>query len=89
MEKLDLELHSKFLRFTWSRSRIPTSRLNTYFKIQAPHPNSYDNPDEHLPTAQTCFFSICIPKYSSLEIMIQKLEYAINHCIDLDNDYLL
>lgn len=43
-----------------------------------------------LPTAQTCFFQLRLPPYSSQEIMASQLRYAINNChsIDLDN-YML
>ena len=43
-----------------------------------------------LPTAQTCFFQLRLPPYTSQEIMAEKLRYSINNCrsIDLDN-YML
>jgi Ubiquitin-protein ligase len=43
-----------------------------------------------LPTAQTCFFQLRLPNYSSKEVMAEKLRYAINNCksIDMDN-YML
>lgn len=43
-----------------------------------------------LPTAQTCFFQLRLPPYSSQEIMAEKLRYSINNCrsIDMDN-YML
>eukprot|EP01129_Flabellula_baltica_P002653 TRINITY_DN1246_c0_g1_i2.p1 TRINITY_DN1246_c0_g1~~TRINITY_DN1246_c0_g1_i2.p1 ORF type:complete len:3131 (-),score=718.92 TRINITY_DN1246_c0_g1_i2:9-8252(-) len=89
LNSLDESLHSAFLRFTWARSRLPSTNLNTYFKIQYPPPNSEDDPDSHLPTAQTCFFAISIPKYTSAEVAKEKITYAIENCVDLDNDYLL
>lgn len=43
-----------------------------------------------LPTAQTCFFQLRLPPYTSQEIMAEKLRYSINNCksIDMDN-YML
>lgn len=43
-----------------------------------------------LPTAQTCFFQLRLPPYTSQEIMSEKLRYSINNCksIDMDN-YML
>lgn len=40
--------------------------------------------------AQTCFFQLRIPSYSSQDIMTERLRYAINNCrsIDMDN-YML
>ena len=43
-----------------------------------------------LPTAQTCFFQLRLPPYSSPEVLAERLRYAINYCrsIDMDN-YML
>jgi hypothetical protein len=43
------------------------------FKLTGPPPPSVredgkTNPDMFLPVARTCFFSLSIPKYSSLEV---------------------
>lgn len=44
-----------------------------------------------LPTAQTCFFQLRLPSYSSPETLAERLRYAINNCrsIDLDNYMLI
>lgn len=49
-----------------------------------------DKSVDGLPTAQTCFFQLRLPQYSSQEVMAEKLRYAINNCrsIDMDN-YML
>ena len=36
--------------------------------------------------AHTCFFSIEIPRYSSKDIMREKMLYAIYNCIAIDGD---
>lgn len=43
-----------------------------------------------LPTAQTCFFQLRLPPYTTQEIMAERLRYSINNCrsIDMDN-YML
>ena len=43
-----------------------------------------------LPTAQTCFFQLRLPQYSSQQILAERLRYAVRHCrsIDMDN-YML
>lgn len=43
-----------------------------------------------LPTAQTCFFQLRLPLYTSQELMAERLRYAIYNCrlIDMDN-YML
>lgn len=49
-----------------------------------------DRAPDGLPTAQTCFFQLRLPPYSSQEVMAERLRYAINNCksIDMDN-YML
>lgn len=49
-------------------------------------PNNKPNPDLQLPHADTCFFNVSIPAYSSLEIMKQKLLTAITHTLAMDGD---
>lgn len=49
-----------------------------------------DRAMDGLPTAQTCFFQLRLPPYSSQEVLAERLRYAINSCrsIDMDN-YML
>jgi len=42
--------------------------------------------DQYLPVAHTCFFSLELPAYSSLEIMKEKLRYASFNCTAIDGD---
>jgi E3 ubiquitin-protein ligase HERC1 len=77
-----------FMIFVSGRSRLPanpTSDLNQRFQIM-----KVDQPVDGLPTAQTCFFQLRLPPYSSKHIMAERMAYAINHCrtIDADN-YML
>eukprot|EP01012_Entosiphon_sulcatum_P008571 TRINITY_DN14699_c0_g1_i1.p1 TRINITY_DN14699_c0_g1~~TRINITY_DN14699_c0_g1_i1.p1 ORF type:complete len:4388 (+),score=508.78 TRINITY_DN14699_c0_g1_i1:36-13199(+) len=74
-----------FMRFVSGRERAPT-RL----KIMPLHPPSSSHPlsdDHYLPGASTCFFWISLPKYSSVDVMREKLLYAIHNCADIDADY--
>ena len=77
-----------FMIFVSGRSRLPanpTSDLNQRFQIMR-----VDQPVDGLPTAQTCFFQLRLPPYTSKTIMAERMLYAINHCrtIDADN-YML
>jgi len=86
-EKLDDEEKCQFLRFVWGRSRLP-NRVEDFdrkFKISR-MPRSDANPDKYLPISHTCFFSLDLPKYSTLDIMHQKILYAITHCVAIDAD---
>ena len=39
-----------------------------------------DRPLDGLPTAQTCFFQLRLPPYTSRAVMEERLTYAIRHC---------
>jgi hypothetical protein len=76
---------SALIKFSWGRSRLPINAegFTQKFKIQ-----SFDRnpPDNYFPVAHTCFFSLELPRYSSLEIMKEKLRYAIFNCQAIDGD---
>jgi len=86
-EKFDNEERAAFLSFVWGRRRLPlTSQgFDRNFKISRMS-NCDSNPDSYLPVSHTCFFSLDLPKYSSLEVMHQKMLYAITHCVAIDAD---
>ncbi|XP_074033510.1 probable E3 ubiquitin-protein ligase HERC1 isoform X2 [Leptinotarsa decemlineata] len=76
-----------FMRFVSGRSRLPANLADVSQRFQV---MKVDKPPNGLPTAQTCFFQLRLPMYSSQEIMAEKLRYSINNCksIDMDN-YML
>lgn len=80
---------SKFINFCSGRSRLPTSAsdFDMNFKLIGPPPLSENNPDEYLPVAQTCFFSLSLPKYTCYEVCQQKLIYAISNTQLIDADF--
>jgi hypothetical protein len=72
-----------FMRFVSGRERLPSDiRLKLMSSVV-----DDTEADNHLPGASTCFFWLSIPNYSTLEVMRQKLTYAIHHCIDIDADF--
>jgi len=76
-----------FMRFVSGRSRLPTNLADLSQRFQV---MKVDKPPDGLPTAQTCFFQLRLPQYSSQEMLAEKLRYAINNCrfIDMDS-YML
>ena len=92
LTEMSNEERTLFLRFVWARSRMPASlsELSMNFKLQlASHGGTDDtdsNPDSYLPSAQTCFFSLALPKYSCKEVLKQKLLYAIENSPNMDAD---
>jgi E3 ubiquitin-protein ligase HERC1 len=74
---------------------FPVSIQLSLFLVHTHHFNyaqvmKVDRAPDGLPTAQTCFFQLRLPPYSSQEVMAERLRYAINNCrsIDMDN-YML
>eukprot|EP01035_Chromulina_nebulosa_P020273 gene20273-26318_t len=74
-----------FIRFAWGRTRLPLNKagFSNNLKIQN---LSSTPPDIYLPESHTCFFTVDLPRYSSKEIMIKKLTYAVHHCTAIDGD---
>eukprot|EP01016_Furgasonia_blochmanni_P041270 TRINITY_DN5336_c0_g1_i12.p1 TRINITY_DN5336_c0_g1~~TRINITY_DN5336_c0_g1_i12.p1 ORF type:complete len:249 (-),score=53.32 TRINITY_DN5336_c0_g1_i12:217-918(-) len=79
----------RFVKFCWGQERLPANdeefqRTQTRFMIK---PASYASsiPDLALPKADTCFFNLELPNYSSKEILRQKLLIAINTDCDSMN----
>ena len=46
----------------------------------------HGSPDDYLPEAYTCFFLVKLPRYSSQELLREKLKYAIYFCKSIDTD---
>jgi len=91
LEELDEKERQSFINFCWGKSRLPASAadFSMHFKITAPHPSSCKDPDKYLPIAQTCFFSLSIPEYSSKEVCLEKLLYSINNSDLMDADFVM
>ncbi len=89
-EFTDEELTS-LLRFVSARSRLPTSSKNftMNFKLQGSQGDAKEKPDLFLPHAQTCFFSLSLPAYSTKDILRSKLLYAIKNSPNMDADVRL
>jgi hypothetical protein len=77
---------SMFLRFVsgWARLPLTEAGFDRSMKIQL---LERPYPDECLPQSHTCFFSLELPRYSSYEILREKLVYAVVNCTAVDTDY--
>eukprot|EP01035_Chromulina_nebulosa_P017758 gene17758-23358_t len=91
LDEFTAEDKTLFLRFVWARSRMPTSAqdLSMNFKLQGVQGDAKIYPDKYLPHAQTCFFSLSLPLYSTKEILKEKLLYAIHNSPNMDADVRL
>ena len=91
MEILNHAERSQLINFCSGRTRLPSSisDYQMFFKLMEPPLLSGTNPDKFLPTAQTCFFSLSLPEYTSLEVMLSRLRYAINNAELMDADFVV
>ncbi|KAE9130900.1 hypothetical protein PF005_g4159 [Phytophthora fragariae] len=81
----------RFINFAWGQDTLPADdaefdRTHTRLLIKAPPQDDGVVQDALLPKADTCFFNIELPVYSSEEIMREKLLLAITLCTSLDGD---
>ena len=83
--RMDGRDRARFLEFVWGRSRLPNTKDGFKNKFQITVYRT-SNPDGYLPVTHTCFFTMELPKYSTLDIMYEKLMYAITHCVAIDMD---
>lgn len=90
LDRMDSAERSSFVNFCSGRSRLPAaaSDFPMSFKLTAPPPHSETAPDDYLPIARTCFFQLSLPKYSSTEVCLEKLRYAISHTELMDADFI-
>jgi hypothetical protein len=89
LEALSATEQSKLVNFCSGRARLPphTSDYPMFLKLTEPPMGSATDPDRFLPTAQTCFFSLALPQYTDLSVMLQRLRYAINNAALMDADF--
>jgi len=79
-----------FLRFAWAQERLPVNdeefeRTKTRMMIK-PFPGLTD-PNSAFPKADTCFFNIMLPEYSSPKVLRDRLLFAIytdSHSMNAD-----
>ena len=72
LEAMSSEERSQFINFCSGRSRLPraASDFPMSFKLIGPPSYADKDPDAYLPIARTCFFSLSLPKYTSLQVWV-------------------
>ncbi|XP_064173088.1 probable E3 ubiquitin-protein ligase HERC4 isoform X1 [Anguilla rostrata] len=73
--ELPLEKKKQFLLFLTGSDRIPILGMKNLALVIQPTGGG----DQYLPVAHTCFNLLDLPKYSSKEVLEEKLIQAINH----------
>ncbi|XP_026544984.1 probable E3 ubiquitin-protein ligase HECTD4 [Notechis scutatus] len=90
LEMFTQEELCKFIKFACNQERIPftcpckdggpdTAHVPPYPMKIAPPDGTAGSPDSRYIRVETCMFMIKLPQYSSLEIMLEKLRYAIHY----------
>eukprot|EP01116_Phalansterium_solitarium_P025544 TRINITY_DN981_c0_g3_i2.p1 TRINITY_DN981_c0_g3~~TRINITY_DN981_c0_g3_i2.p1 ORF type:complete len:4579 (-),score=1632.50 TRINITY_DN981_c0_g3_i2:159-12473(-) len=82
-----------FLRFAWAQERLPPNdeefeRTKTRMMIK-PFPNLAD-PNSAFPKADTCFFNLMLPEYTSQKILRDRLLFAVatdSHSMNADEPH--
>jgi len=85
LERFSPKDRVKFLKFVFASSRLPNESMP--FRIQLL--KTERSADEFYPNAQTCFFTLKIPDYSSEDTCYERLRYAVNNCVSMDADVRL
>lgn len=85
LDSFSFEERVLFIRFVWAQERIPADdqefvRTSTRFLIN-PYVGA-TNPDRIYPKANTCFFNLILPEYTSFNVLKEKF----TTCIHLDTD---
>lgn len=77
LRQMDVEERAKVLAFACGSGRLAAggfASLDPNFKVEV---NKHEDP-VHLPTAHTCFNTLCIPRYTSKAQFEEKLKIAIH-----------
>jgi hypothetical protein len=82
--KLAPEERRLLLKFITTLTRLPNMVMFPDFWIRIDAWQGR-NPDESLPTASTCFNLIHLPRYSTDDIALSKIRYAIRNCQTMEN----
>ncbi|EDO07485.1 HECT/ubiquitin-transferase domain containing protein [Babesia bovis T2Bo] len=86
LARFDNRMLQLFLRFVSGRSRLPQSQIEWNMYVEYDQIRDNEDCDQRLPTAATCSFRLLVPRYSSTDILFQRLSYAVQHCMAIDLD---
>jgi other hect domain ubiquitin protein ligase E3 len=81
---------SKFIKFSWGQERLPSNEeeyLRNHTRLMIKPSMNNEHKDGALPRADTCFFNLELPDYSSKDILRTKLKYAfLTDCESMNAD---
>ena len=82
LEGFNMEDRSLYLKFVWGRARLPASTTKRHRIVALPY-----IANACLPISHTCFFTLDLPRYPSVEIAKERILFAIQFCGDIDADH--
>ncbi|CAM4851349.1 unnamed protein product [Rotaria magnacalcarata] len=87
-EMFNEEQKKLFLKFVWGRNTLPScdEEFTQKFSINVLTNRASCELDRTFPKSRTCSFALHLPVYSSIEIMHERLNYAMTHCSNVDAD---
>jgi E3 ubiquitin-protein ligase HERC1 len=84
-ESFTQEERRKYLKFVWGRSKLPVETTTLEYKHQV---HFYeDRAMDSFPESHTCFFTVDIGPYKSIESMTARFKTAIELCGEIDADH--
>ena len=89
LHEFNQEQLARFIKFCYASERLPLTdqAFDSHPRIRMLiKPSHHKNPDSQLPHAETCFFNITLPAYSSIEIMRERLLLLINISDSMSGD---
>ena len=90
LKEFSQEELSKFIKFSWGQERLPNNDeeySRTHIRLMIKPSMNQEHKDGPLPKADTCFFNLEIPDYSSKDILRNKLRYAfLTDCESMNAD---
>ncbi len=87
LESMSNDQQGQFINFVYAKRRLPSIAAGFMmpFHIVKPTLAMQSNPDKFLPHAKTCFFELSIPPYSSFDVCLERLLYAIQNCTTMED----
>jgi len=80
LENFDMSLRTSFLQFVTGTSKVPAEGFKGLNGLNGPQKFTIQKEFDikKLPRAHTCFNQLDLPAYSTKEMLIEKLTYAIS-----------
>ena len=81
LEKSNEKTQFKYLKFVSGRTRLQKAGYGFEYE----HKIIKVSKDNLFPKSDTCFFTLKLPNYDSQNILIEKMNYAIENCSDISD----